>query len=104
MVEFCRVRQAPRQKRSMPSGDWGVVKNETEKKIPELQQFPMICSSMQCLFCLGDTRLPHESRIFCFSRPRKAREHIERLYLRFFNANDLISYLHPECKEVLQCV
>ena len=49
-------------------------KDEAEdKKIPELQQFPTICSSTQCLFCLGDTRLPHESRIFCFSRPRKAR-------------------------------
>jgi hypothetical protein len=42
----------------------------------------MICSSTQCLFCLGDTRLPHESRIFCFSRPRKAREHVERQHLR----------------------
>jgi hypothetical protein len=106
MVEFRRVRQAPRQKRSMPSGDWGVVKNEEtkDKKIPELQQFPMICSSTQCLFCLGDTRLPHESRIFCFSRPRKAREHVERQHLRFFNANDLISCPHPECKEVLQGV
>jgi hypothetical protein len=38
MVGFYRVRQAPRQKRSMPSGDWGVVKNEEtkDKKIPEL--------------------------------------------------------------------
>jgi hypothetical protein len=44
VIEFCRVRQAPRQKISMPSGDWGVVKNEEtkDKKIPELQQFPMI--------------------------------------------------------------
>jgi hypothetical protein len=38
MVKFCRVRQAPRQKRSIPSRDWGVVeKDETEdKKILEL--------------------------------------------------------------------
>jgi hypothetical protein len=85
---------------------WDVVKNEEtkDKKIPELQQFPMICSSTQCLFYLGDTRLPHESRIFCFSRPRKAREHVERQHLQFFNANDLTSCPHPECKEVLQGV
>jgi len=30
MVKFCRVREAPRQKRSMPSRDWGVVEVETE--------------------------------------------------------------------------
>ena len=103
MVKFCRVRHAPRQKRSIPSRDWGVAeKDETvDEKMPELQQFPLICSSTQCLFCLGDTRLPHESRIFCFSRPRKAREHVERQHLRFFNATDLISRPHPECKEVL---
>jgi Protein of unknown function (DUF3435) len=103
MVKFCRIRQAPRQKRSMPSRDWGVVeKDETEdEKIPELRQFPIICSSTQCLFRLGDTQLSHESRIFCFSRPRKAREHVERQHLQFFNANDLISCPHPECKEVL---
>src|SRR5271170_8053486 len=94
MVKFCRVREAPRQKKSMPSRDWGVVKVETEVKMPESQQFPIICSSTQCLFCLGDTQLPHEARIFCFSRPRKAREHVERQHLRFFNADDLISCPH----------
>jgi hypothetical protein len=47
MAEFCRVRQAPRQKKSMPSRDWGVIeKDETEdERISELQQLPIICSS-----------------------------------------------------------
>jgi hypothetical protein len=106
MVTFCRVRQAPRQKRSSSSRGWGVVKKDEaeDEKIPQPQQFPTICSSTQCLFCLGDTRLPLESRIFCFSRPRKAREHVERQHLQFFNANDLIPCPHPECKEVLRGV
>jgi hypothetical protein len=87
----------------MPSRDWGLVeKEETEdEKMGDFPQFPMVCSSTQCLVCLGDTLLLRESRTFCVSRLRKAREHVERQHLRFFNAKDLISCPHLACKENL---
>jgi Protein of unknown function (DUF3435) len=107
MVAFCRVREAPRQKRSKPCRDWGILEETVEKVQqadtgPSLSQFPMICTSTQCLFCLGSAGLPYESRTFCFSRPRKAREHVERQHLRFLPSNEPIPCPHPQCEEVLQ--
>ncbi len=101
MIAYCRVREASRQ-RSMPCRDWGIVDQEPDQEpasAPDL--FPMICTSTQCLFCLGDTGLSFESRSFCFSRPRKAREHVEQQHLRFFASNDQIPCPHPQCQEVL---
>jgi Protein of unknown function (DUF3435) len=105
MVAFCRVREAPFQKRSKPCRDWGLL--ETVERAaqmdtgPTASQFPMICISTQCLFCLRNTQLSYESRAFCFSRPRKAREHIERQHLRFLTPNEPMPYPHPQCEEVL---
>lgn len=102
MVTFCQVRETSSQKRSISSPDWGIIKEETDKQdVPEPHQFPIICPSTQCLFCLGNTLLPYEARTFCFSRPRKAREHVERQHLRFFKAMDPIPCPHPECTKVL---
>jgi Protein of unknown function (DUF3435) len=106
MVAFCHVREAPCQKRSKPCRDWGLLK--TVEKVssvdtgPTASQFPMICTSTQCLFCLGNNQLSYESRTFCFSRPRKAREHVERQHLRFLTPNEPMPCPHPQCDEVLQ--
>jgi hypothetical protein len=83
MVAFCRVRETPRQKRSKPRCNWGILDEDVMKTAQQVDtetsasRFPMICISTQCLFCLGDARLSDESQAFCFSRPRKAREYIE---------------------------
>jgi hypothetical protein len=105
LVTYCRVREAPRQ-RPIPCRDWGIVDQEPDQELeqgpasaPDL--FPMICTSTQCLFCLGNTGLSFESRTFCFSRPRKAREHVEQKHLRFFASGDQILCPHPKCQEVL---
>jgi Protein of unknown function (DUF3435) len=106
LVVYCRVREAPRQRRPTPCRDWGIVDQESDLELeqgpvsaPDL--FPMICTSTQCLFCLGNTGLSFESRTFCFSRPRKAREHVEQKHLRFFASSDQILCPHPKCQEVL---
>ena len=51
MVAFCRVREVPRQKRSTPCRDWGILEKEAEDKAQQvdielsLSQFPIICTS-----------------------------------------------------------
>jgi hypothetical protein len=108
MVAFCRVREVPRQKRSTPCRDWGILEKKTEDKAQQvdiessLSQFPIICTSTQCIFCLGNAQLSYESRTFCFSRPRKAREHVERQHLRFLPLNEPMYCPHPQCNEILE--
>jgi hypothetical protein len=106
MVAFCRVREVPCQKRSKPCRDWGLLETvERAAQVdtgPTASQFPMVYTSTQCLFCLGNAGLLYEWRTFCFSRPRKAREHIKRQYLRFLSPNEAMSCPYPQCEEVLQ--
>lgn len=35
--------------------------------------FPMVCRPTQCLFCLGDDRLPYLHRIFEYAKPNRMR-------------------------------
>jgi hypothetical protein len=106
MVTFCRVKKAPCQKRLKPYRDWGLL--ETVEKMslvnigPIASQFPMICISIQCLFCLGNTQLSYKSRTFYFSRPHKACKHVEHQHLQFLPLNEAISCPYLQYKEVLQ--
>jgi hypothetical protein len=108
MVVFCRVKKALFQKRSKPYRNWGLLETvERAAQIdtgPTASQFPIIYTSTQCLFCLKNTQLSYKSRAFCFSRPRKAREHVERQHLRFLTPNEPMPCPHPQYKEVLQSI
>ncbi len=95
LIALCRVREAPRQQKRVHDRSWGILKDDEPKFDPP----PITITSKQCLFCFSDTQLSYESRTFSFSRPRKAREHVERQHLRFYKANDPIPCPHPACTE-----
>jgi hypothetical protein len=100
LVEFCKVEEIPRRKRMPPSRDWGLVNPETSEAEPlKPQSPPQSCLNTQCIFCLGSPELPLEIRVFCFCRPRKAREHVERMHLRFLKADEPLPC--PLCGEVI---
>jgi len=63
---------------------------------------PQSSLNTQCTFYPGNQQLPLETRLFCFCRPRKAREHIENVHLRYLNAHDPLGC--PLCRKVLEGV
>jgi hypothetical protein len=102
LVDFCKVQETPRRRRWPPSRDWGLVGHcgprdaEAPKSLPN----PQSSLNTQCIFYLGNQQLPLETRFFCFCRPRKAREHVENVYLRHINAHDPLDC--PLCGKVLE--
>ena len=64
LVALCRVQEAPCQRKRAHDRTWGIKVKDTT---PEPKLVSMACLSTQCLFCFKQ-----------FTRPRKAREHMER--------------------------
>jgi hypothetical protein len=102
LVNFCKVQGARQRRRSPPSRDWGLTRDcePSEAEVPKPRPIPQSCLNTQCIFCLGNLELPAESQFFCFCRPRKAREHVENVYLRHLNVNDPLPC--PLCGEIFQ--
>jgi hypothetical protein len=84
LVALCRVQEAPCPQKRIHDRTWGI---KVEDTTPEPKPIPMICINTQCLFCFKQ-----------FTRPRKAREHVEKLHLKHYALDDLIPCPHPVCK------
>jgi hypothetical protein len=82
LVDFCKVQEAPRRRRWPPSRDWGFVGHcgPRDAEAPKPPPNPQSSLNTQCIFYLGNQQLPLETRLFCFCRPRKAREHVENVH------------------------
>ncbi|KAL9068183.1 MAG: hypothetical protein Q9157_006584 [Trypethelium eluteriae] len=63
----------------------------------EPASFPLRCDTRQCLFCLGDERLPVRQRRFRWCRPAKMMDHVEG-HLKQYTLNARIYCPHPICK------
>ncbi|KAI9732135.1 MAG: hypothetical protein M1834_004231 [Cirrosporium novae-zelandiae] len=100
MTGLCRRREMPGKtpgdRRTHPAKE---AKMEESKN----QHFniPIILKSVQCIFCIGDTRLPIRSRTYSFSRPDAIRRHMEHSHYRHIPKTVTIECPHPECKERL---
>jgi hypothetical protein len=103
MTKLCGRREA-RRRRTAPnlalpqaeSGDKNVILST-----------PLECDARQCLFCIGDEALSVSQRTFCWSRPAKMMDHIEKFHLNLLELDSRILCPHPECrnkKVVLDCV
>jgi hypothetical protein len=57
--------------------------------------YPIVCTSTICLFCLGDSSLPKESREFHYSRPSSLTRHVKTQHLRLLKGTFLCP--HPAC-------
>jgi hypothetical protein len=84
MVALCQVQEALYSQKRIHDRTWGIKIEETSLQ-PET--VPMICTNTHCLFCSKT-----------FTRPRKARDHVEKLHLKYYEIDDLIPCPHPVCK------
>lgn len=95
MTKLCSRREARRRNVASSSGRLEVVAEDTVS----LFSLPLECNPSQCLFCIGDERLPPEHRTFCWSRPAKMMDHIEDQHLKSLALDAKILCPHPRCRE-----
>ncbi|OJD22352.1 hypothetical protein ACJ73_06295 [Blastomyces percursus] len=100
-VSLCSLREGP-CKRRVSSADSGV--DNTFDGIIDADTFPISCPGTQCLFCLGDSQLPHSARIYSFSRPDHLRRHVQNCHLRYLDPDALLWCPHPSCPDALDGV
>ncbi len=84
LVALCRIQEPLYKRKHTHDRTWGIIVGKTT---PETKPVPIICKSTECLFCFKQ-----------FTRPRKAREHVEKLHLKHYKLDDLIPCPHPICK------
>ncbi|OJD23960.1 hypothetical protein ACJ73_04688 [Blastomyces percursus] len=98
-VSLCNLREGSRAQtvlRTRSESDFNQLDD-----IIDADTFPILCPGTQCLFCLGDSQLPHSARMYSFSRPEHLRRHVQDCHLRY-HANDAPLWCpHPSCLEVL---
>ncbi|OJD12104.1 hypothetical protein AJ78_07253 [Emergomyces pasteurianus Ep9510] len=72
--------------------------------IIDADTFPITCPGTQCLFCLGDSQLPHSAPMYSFSRPGHVRRHVQACHLRYLDPDALLWSPHPSCPDVVDGV
>ncbi|EER41744.1 FluG domain-containing protein [Histoplasma capsulatum H143] len=100
-VSLCSLHEGPR-KRRVSSADSRV--DITFDGIVDADTFPISCPGTQCLFCLGDSQLPHSARIYSFSRPDHLQRHVQNCHLRYLDPDVLLWCPHPSCPDALDGV
>ena len=95
LISLCQKKEVPQKLRTGCSRDWGILPTPglTPKVSPEPIPAPIMITNNKCIFCVCKTG---QSRSFC--RARKAREHVERQHLVFFEQDDLIPCPDPYCR------
>lgn len=72
---------------------------ESEGAADELEEdtkddFPTACRPTQCLFCLGDERLPYQYRVFEYAKPNKMINEVAK-HLKKYAPEDEVPCPHP---------
>jgi Protein of unknown function (DUF3435) len=99
LVSLCHKKELPQKQKICRDRNWGVLPTPepTIKHSPGSTPIPMLApiavTNKACIFCICKTGQRQE-----FSRPRKAREHVERQHLRFFRDDDLIPCPDSYCR------
>ncbi|KAI1305758.1 hypothetical protein F5Y03DRAFT_384421 [Xylaria venustula] len=98
-VALCGKREAVRGRRIRQRAQPEVsVKEES----PILDPFPLLMQKTQCPQCIGDEKLPHETRVFPFCRPSVMNDHFDREHLKSMKENERRNTIfcdHPKCKK-----
>ena len=101
LMKLCSRREARRQITVRSTIEKADVEQEEsdsrDKEDPAL--FSLKCDPRQCLFCIGDAKLPFFQRVFCFCRPSKMIEHAESHHLHKYELGAKIACPHPICQE-----
>ncbi|EEQ88960.2 FluG domain-containing protein [Blastomyces dermatitidis ER-3] len=101
-VSLCSLQEGTRRRKALYSSCGFDI--DQADGIIDADTFPILCPGTQCLFCLGDSQLPHSSRMYSFSRPDHLRRHVQDCHLQYHNANTPLWCPHPSCLEVLDGV
>ncbi|EGC46137.1 FluG domain-containing protein [Histoplasma capsulatum var. duboisii H88] len=100
-VALCSLREGS-CKRKVSSTD-----SETDFAVDgiiDADTFPITCPGTQCLFCLGDSQLPHSARMYSFSQPDHLQRHVQACHLRYLDPDALLWCPHPSCPDVVDGV
>lgn len=97
-VALCDQRET--QRRGRPKST--VKQEELEGAADESEKdtkhdFPMACRPTQCLFCLGDERLPYQHRVFEYAKPNKMMNEVAK-HLKKYAPKDEVPCPHPQCR------
>jgi hypothetical protein len=94
MKELCGRREARRRGKA-PDPTLPQAKSEDEyvNSLTRLE-----CNARQCLFCIGDEALPVSQRMFCWCRPAKMMDHVEKVHLDSLKPESEVPCPHPGCR------
>jgi len=95
---LCHRRETQRRGRPKSTAN----QEESEDALKESEEdakdeFPMVCRPTQCMFCLGDERLPYLHRVYEYAKPNKMMNEVEK-HLKRFAPEDQVPCPHPQCK------
>jgi hypothetical protein len=98
LVTLCRKKEIPqKKKKTIHEHNWGIPPTLEPTPMPSNKLEPRLApkriTNRQCIFCICKT-----NQITNFCRPRKAREHVEKQHLRWFQITDLIPCPDEYCR------
>ncbi|EER43204.1 conserved hypothetical protein [Histoplasma capsulatum H143] len=88
---------------------WKVSSTDSETdfavdSIIDADTFFITCLGTQCLFCLGDSQLPHSAWMYSFSQPDHLQRHVQACHLHYLDPDALLWCPHPSCPDVVDGV
>ena len=89
-------RGQPKSTAKQEESEGAVKESEEDAK----DEFPMVCRPTQCLFCLGDERLPYLHPAFEYAKPNRMMNEVGK-HLERFAPEDQVPCPHPQCKAAL---
>ncbi|KAI9889352.1 MAG: hypothetical protein M1814_005520 [Vezdaea aestivalis] len=106
LVSLCSLRERrpphkPRRQRvvnTLASHDQ--LDLESESSIREIDTYPIICDSLQCLFCLGDKGLSSKDRCQRYKSKFSMQRHVGK-HLELYQPDESILCPHPRCHGIL---
>ena len=76
-----------------------LVKEESpDVEVEPLVDLPLLCVKTQCIFCIGNERLPLEQRVRKFHRVSHMMDHVENVHLSKILPGHCIRCHHTKCK------
>jgi hypothetical protein len=90
------VRQAP----LTVSRSVSASRETTPDVSPAAVEVPLVLGKAQCIYCIGNERLPHSVRTRSFRRVSHMMDHVENVHLQHEPAEGRLVCHHPQCKQL----
>jgi hypothetical protein len=73
---------------------------DNEHSSLKTEEVPLVLGRTQCIYCVGDGRLPYRYRMRTFKRVSHMMDHVEKVYLRHEPSAPSFVYRYPRCKHL----